>query len=257
MHASLNRRVAFITGASSGIGKACAETFAAHGARVVMASRSMEELSKASEDIRSKHPDARLHLVRLDVRNREDIASVIVQLPEAFSTIDILINNAGLARGKEKFQDGHIEDWDEMIDTNIKGVLYCARTILPGMLKRGRGHIVNISSIAGRKAYPGGNVYCATKAAVRMISETMRADLLGTPIRVTDIAPGKVKTNFSSIRYRGDDERARQDYEGYAPLVPLDIAEAALFAVSRPAHVDIDEILIMPTDQAGTSIVKN
>jgi NADP-dependent 3-hydroxy acid dehydrogenase YdfG len=175
-------------------------------------------------------------------------------LPSEWSSISVLVNNAGLARGLDKLQEARLDDWEEMIDTNVKGLLYLTRLVLPGMVKRGRGHVVNISSIAGIQTYPGGNVYCASKAAVRVISDGLRMDLLGTPIRVTTITPGMVETEFSNVRFRGDNERVAQTYRGLTPLTANDIADAILYAITRPPHVNVSEIVLLPTDQASATL---
>ena len=189
-----------------------------------------------------------------DVRDIAAVRKALETLPRPFRAVDVLINNAGLGLGKEKFYEGDPADWDVMIDTNIKGLLYISRFIAPEMVARGKGHIINISSIAGRRAYPGGNVYCATKAAVRMLSSAMRIDLIDTPVRVTDIAPGKVKTDFSRVRFKGDAQRAKKEYLGFHPLSSHDIAEIAVFVVSRPDHVVLDELLVTPREMISTAI---
>ena len=196
-----------------------------------------------------------LHALTADVRDRSQLTSALGVLPADWQAIDILINNAGLSRGLNKLQEGAIDDWDEMIDTNVKGLLYATRAVVPGMIARDYGHVVNIGSIAGHQVYPQGNVYCATKAAVRSISEGLKIDLLGTPVRVTSIDPGMVDTEFSTVRFHGDTTRAAKVYEGLQPLTAEDIAETILFCLTRPAHVNISEILLMPTAQATPTLV--
>lgn len=244
----------FITGASAGIGQACAEVFAEAGARLILLARRREKLIKLSADLLKKFGTESFS-IECDVRNFKSVEKVINNLPQEWKNIDVLINNAGLARGIEKIQDGLLENWEEMIDTNIKGLLYMTRLLLPDMIKRGEGHIVNIASLAGRYVYPGGNVYCATKFAVKALSEGMIIDLNGTGIKVTNVDPGLVETEFSEVRFRGDKEKAKKIYEGYTPLTGKDIAEIVLFAVSRPQHVMIQDILITPTDQANPYIL--
>jgi NADP-dependent 3-hydroxy acid dehydrogenase YdfG len=190
-----------------------------------------------------------------DVSDFGQVRTAVEQLPEEWESVDVLINNAGLARGLDKFQEGRIEDWEEMIDSNVKGLLYVTRLIVPGMVKRGRGHIVNLGSIAGIQTYPGGNVYSASKAAVRSLSDSLRQDLLGTPVRVTTISPGLVETEFSQVRFRGDRERAALPYRGMTPLTADDVADAILYSITRPPHVNVNEIVLLPTDQASATLV--
>ncbi|HEX4020480.1 MAG TPA: SDR family oxidoreductase [Acidobacteriaceae bacterium] len=250
MH-SLKGKTVFITGASSGIGAACAHRFAAEGARLLLAARRVDRLQKMQAQLQAVGaPD--IHTLALDVRNRQQVASSMDALPDSWQAIDILINNAGLSRGLEKLYAGKIEDWEEMIDTNVKGLLYVTRAVVPGMVQRGSGHVVSIGSTAGHVTYPGGAVYCATKAAENRISEGLRQDLLGTPVRVTSIDPGMVETEFSMVRFHGDEERAAKVYQGLTPLTPDDVADAVLWATSRPAHVNIAEILLTSVDQANS-----
>ncbi|HEX8430982.1 MAG TPA: SDR family NAD(P)-dependent oxidoreductase, partial [Longimicrobium sp.] len=194
-------------------------------------------------------------LVELDVRDSAAVASTLGALPAEWAEIDVLVNNAGLGRGMEKVQEGSTEGWDEMVDTNVKGLLYVTRAVTPGMVARGRGHVVNIGSVAGHEVYPGGAVYCGTKHAVGAITRGMRMDLLGTGVRVTTVDPGMVETEFSVVRFHGDEERAKKVYADMTPLSPADIADAVLWAATRPAHVNIDEIIIKPTDQASVGLV--
>ncbi len=249
---SVKDDVVLITGASSGIGAACAKIFAQAGAKLILAARRKERLEQLAEQL-GKDYDSDSYLLLIDVCDRISCQSVLSNLPEPWSNIDILINNAGLSRGLDKVQDASIQDWEEMIDTNIKGLLYVTRTILPGMIARGRGHVINLGSIAGHQAYPGGSVYCATKAAVKSISEGLKQDLLGTPVRVTSVDPGMVETDFSAVRFRGDSQRAEKVYQGLTPLTPDDVADVIFFCATRSLHVNINEVIMMPTDQASAT----
>ncbi len=249
----MQNQIVLLTGASSGIGAACAKVFAGAGAKLILAARRLERLQELAETL---HPTSReIHLLQMDVRDRTAVESAISTLPPAWSNIDILINNAGLSRGLDKLYEGDIQDWEEMIDTNIKGLLYLTRYVVPGMVSRGRGHVVNLGSIAGHQTYPGGNVYCGTKAAVKSISEGLKQDLLGTPIRVTSVDPGMVETEFSEVRFHGDSERAKKVYQGVTPLTPDDVADVIFFCVTRPPHVNINEVVLMPVDQASATLV--
>ncbi|WP_009632967.1 SDR family oxidoreductase [Synechocystis sp. PCC 7509] len=242
---SLQNQTVLITGASSGIGEACARVFAEAGAKLILVARRKERLEELAKEL----SHTLVHCLALDVCDRTAVESV-----STVSAVDILINNAGLSRGLNKLQEGEFQDWEEMIDTNIKGVLYLTRCIVPGMISRGRGHIVFLGSTAGHQTYPNGNVYCATKAAVRVISEGLKQDLLGTPVRVSSVDPGLVETEFSQVRFRGDSDRAKTVYQGLTPLTPMDVAEVILFCATRPPHVNISEVLLMPTDQAGSML---
>ncbi len=246
---SIQNQVVLITGASSGIGAACAKIFASAGAKLILAARRRERLQQLANELTN------VHLLELDVRDRSAVESAISNLPPQWSNIDILINNAGLSRGLDKLQSGDFQDWEEMIDTNIKGLLYLTRYVVPGMVKRDRGHVVNIGSIAGHQTYPGGNVYCGTKAAVKAISEGLKQDLLGTSIRVSSVDPGLVETEFSQVRFHGDTERAKKVYQGLTPLTPEDIADVVYFCVTRPSHVNISDVLMVPVDQASSTLV--
>lgn len=239
-----------ITGASSGIGRACAARFAKAGARLILAARRRERLEELSGEF-----SVPIHVLELDVRDNQAVCNAINGLPEDFASIDILVNNAGLGRGLDRLHEGNVEGWDQMIDTNVKGLLYVSRAVLPGMVDRGRGHIINIGSIAGHEVYPGGNVYCSTKHAVDAITKGMRIDLVDTPIRVSTVDPGLVETEFSEVRFWGDRERARTVYQGYTPLTGDDVAEAVVWIADRPDHVQIAEVIIFPTDQGSSSIV--
>jgi NADP-dependent 3-hydroxy acid dehydrogenase YdfG len=244
-------KVVFITGASSGIGAACAALFANAGARLLLAARRAERLEELAIDL-APAGAGEVHTLALDVRDNQQVQTAIESLPESWRSIDVLINNAGLSRGLEKLHEGQIDDWEEMIDTNVKGLLYVSRAVIPGMVKRGAGHIVNLGSVAGHMTYPRGAVYCATKAAEKSITEGMRQDLLGTPVRVTTVDPGMVETDFSKVRFHGDEERAAKVYQGLTPLRAEDVADAILWAVTRPAHVNIDQILLTSIDQANS-----
>ncbi len=251
---SLKDQIVLITGASSGIGEACARVFAQAGAKLILVARRQERLEQLAEQL-SKEQACELHLIPLDVCDRSAVQSALDNLAEPWSAVDILINNAGLSRGLDKVHEANIEDWEEMIDTNIKGLLYMTRALLPGMVSRGRGHVINLGSIAGHQTYPGGSVYCATKAAVKSISEGLKLDLLGTPVRVSSVDPGMVETEFSDVRFHGDTERAKKVYQGLTPLTPDDVADVVFFCATRPAHVNINDVILMPVDQASTTLV--
>ena len=250
---TLQDRIVLITGASSGIGSATARVFAQAGAKLILTARRQDRLEQLADEL-GKEFASSTQLLPLDVRDAIAVESAISNLSADWSSIDVLINNAGLSRGLEKLQAGSIQDWEEMIDTNIKGLLYLTRAIVPGMISRGRGHVVNLGSTAGHQTYPNGNVYCATKAAVRVISEGLKQDLLGTPVRVSSVDPGLVETEFSQVRFRGDTERAKKVYQGLTPLTPTDVADVIFFCATRPPHVNISEVLLMPTDQAGSML---
>lgn len=243
-----------VTGASSGIGLECARVLAPLGVRLLLVARRYERLMALAEELQTQYK-ASCFAQALDVRDRLGVQTWFEHLPPDWQNIDIVINNAGLSRGLDKLQDGDINDWEEMIDTNLKGLLYVTRLVLPGMIQRGQGHVVNIASIAGLAAYPGGNVYCATKAAVRILGDALKQDLLGTPVRVTTINPGLVDTEFSPVRFRGDTERAQQVYRGLTPLTGRDVAETVAFCLTRPPHVNIQELTLLPTDQANALLV--
>jgi len=250
----MDGRVVFITGASSGIGASCARAFARQGARLLLAARRTERLEAIAAQIASE-TGVGLRLMTLDVRDPAAVERMITSLPEEWSAVDVLVNNAGLSRGLDKLHEGLLSDWEEMIDTNVKGLLYVTRAVLPGMVHRGRGHVINIGSIAGHESYPGGNVYCASKAAVRALTAGLRMDLVDTPIRVTTINPGMVETEFSVIRFHGNTERAARVYQGIQPLTPDDVAEVAVFCATRPPHVDVAEVLLLPTAQASATVI--
>ncbi|CEJ47927.1 SDR family oxidoreductase [Umezakia ovalisporum] len=251
---SLQNQIILITGASSGIGAACARIFAGAGAKLILAARRWERLQELANNLKEEF-GVEIYLLHLDVRDRSAVEYAIANLPPGWSDIDILINNAGLSRGLDKLYEGDIQGWEEMIDTNINGLLYLSRYVVPGMVKRDRGHIVNLGSIAGHQTYPGGNVYCATKAAVRAISEGLKQDLLGTRVRVTSIDPGMVETEFSNVRFYGDHKRSDKVYQGLTPLTGDDVADVIFFCVTRSPHVNINELILMPVDQASATLV--
>ncbi len=240
-------RTAFITGASAGFGESCARRLAGEGWRLVLAARRVERLEKLQQELGGTE---KIHIIRLDVQDKAAVEKAVNRLPEKFRAIDLLVNNAGLALGLEAADQANLQDWDIMVDTNIKGLLYCTRAILPGMVERNSGHIVNIGSIAGNWPYPGGNVYGATKAFVQQFSRNLRADLLGKQVRVTNIEPGLAETEFSLVRFKGDRERADKVYENLKALTPDDIAEVVSWAANLPAHVNINSVEVMPTMQA-------
>lgn len=248
------KKVVLITGATSGIGLACAKKFAENGDRLILTGRNEERLSEIRKELTDEGIDV-LTLV-FDVRDREAAIKSINDLPKEWQNIDVLVNNAGLALGLDPEQDGDMDNWDTMIDTNIKGLLTMTRLVVPGMVKRNRGHIINVGSIAGDAAYAGGNVYCATKAAVKAITDGLRIDVAHTAIRVTNLKPGLVETNFSNTRFHGDTDRAAKVYEGIKPLTGDDIADVAVFAANAPEHVQIAEVTILATHQASVSVIK-
>jgi NADP-dependent 3-hydroxy acid dehydrogenase YdfG len=253
----MNSKIALITGATSGIGKACATLFAQQGYKLILLARRSELLEKLSSHLEDKYA-VEVQALVLDVRENDTLIKGLEALPEAWKKVDVLINNAGLSQGLDPIDQGNTDDWDRMIDTNVKGLLYMSRIVSNWMIAAGKGHIINIGSIAGKEVYPNGNVYCATKHAVDALNKGMRIDLLPHGIKVTAINPGMVETEFSLVRFKGDEERAKNVYKGLEPLVAQDIADAIWFAVSRPAHVNINDMLIMPTAQAtGTIIKKN
>jgi NADP-dependent 3-hydroxy acid dehydrogenase YdfG len=248
---SFKGKVVFVTGASSGIGAATTLAFAAEGARMLLAARRADKLAEVASAALERGAEA-VHTISLDVRNRQAVQQAIGALPAEWAAIDVLVNNAGLSRGLEKLYQGQIDDWEEMIDTNMKGLLYVTRAVVPWMVERGRGHVLNLGSTAGEMTYPGGAVYCATKAAERAINDGLREDLLGTPVRVTTVDPGMVETDFSLVRFHGDQERAAKVYKGIQPLVPEDIAEVIVWAASRPAHVNIARVVLTSVQQANS-----
>ena len=247
------KKIVFITGATSGIGLGCARKFAANGDKLILTGRNATRLSEISSELKAQ--GAGVVTLKFDVRDREAAQKAIESLPAEWTKIDVLVNNAGLALGLEPEYEGDFSDWDGMIDTNIKGLLTMTRLIVPGMIERNSGHIINIGSVAGDAAYAGGNVYCATKAAVKALSDGLRIDVANTAVRVTNLKPGLVETNFSNVRFHGDTERAAKLYQGIKPLTGDDIADVAVYAANAPAHVQIAEVLILATHQASGSVI--
>ncbi|MCE5345928.1 MAG: SDR family NAD(P)-dependent oxidoreductase [Bacteroidales bacterium] len=248
----MNRTI-MITGATAGLGKATAVRFAKNGYNIIITGRRKERLDELEKELLS-YGEIKVLSLNFDVRKREDVASITGNLPEEWKAIDILVNNAGLAAGLDHIDAGNIDDWERMIDTNIKGLLYVTRAIAPLMVASGKGHIINIASVAGKDAYENGNVYCATKSAVDSLSRSMRIDLLKNNIKVTNIAPGMVETEFSLVRFNGDNERARNVYKGIDALTADDIADAIYYCATLPAHVCINDLVITPTQQANAGI---
>ena len=248
------KKLAFITGASSGIGAACARKFAQNGYNLILNARSIDKLLAIKEELESSYSTS-IHILAFDVRDRQAAQHAINSLPKDFQAIDILVNNAGLALGMDKEYEGIEENYDTMIETNITALLMITRMVVPSMIERNSGHIINIGSVAGDAAYPGGSVYCATKAAVKILSDGLRMDLMHTPLRVTNVKPGLVETNFSLTRFAGDKQRADQVYKGIQPLNGDDIADVVYYAASAPAHVQIAEVLVLATHQASGSYV--
>lgn len=246
-------KTALVTGATSGIGKSTAMAFADEGINLIICGRRKEKLEELQQQLKGK---VKVHSLLFDVRNKEEVFAAIENLPSEFKKIDILINNAGNAHGLDPIQNGSIEDWDAMIDINVKGLLYVSKAIITQMVERQDGHIINISSIAGKEVYPNGNVYSASKHAVDAINKGMRIDLNNHGIRVGAINPGLVQTEFSEVRFKGDKERAESVYKGYQPLKPEDVADIIRFVVTRPYHVNIADLLVLPTAQASSTIVK-
>ena len=242
-----------ITGATSGIGLACARKFAENGDRLILTGRNEQRLAEIKKELTEKGTE--VLTLAFDVRDREKAEKYIAELPAEWQTIDVLVNNAGLALGLEPEYEGNLDDWETMIDTNILGLLTMTRLIVPGMIERNSGHIINVGSVAGDAAYAGGNVYCATKAAVKALSDGLRIDVANTAVRVTNLKPGLVETNFSNIRFYGDTDRAANVYKGIKPLTGDDIADVAVFAANAPAHVQIAEVLILATHQASGSVI--
>ena len=246
-------KVVLITGATSGIGLACARKFAENGDKLILTGRNENRLAEIRDELKTHGTE--VLTVAFDVRDREKAREFVEELPEQWKQIDVLVNNAGLALGLEPEYEGDMDDWDAMIDTNIKGLLTMTRLVVPAMVERGQGHIINIGSVAGDAAYAGGNVYCATKAAVKALSDGLRIDVANTGIRVTNLKPGLVETNFSNIRFHGDPDRAANVYKGIKPLTGDDIADVAVYAANAPAHVQIAEVLILATHQASGSVI--
>jgi 3-hydroxy acid dehydrogenase / malonic semialdehyde reductase len=250
---SLNGKTVLITGASSGIGRATAIAFAREGSRLLLCARRLDRLEELHQTLISAGA-ASVHVFKLDVQNRADVEASIAALPADWSHIDILVNNAGLSRGLAKLYEDDPQNWEEMIDTNIKGLLYVTRNVVPGMVARASGHVINLGSTAAYITYANGAVYCASKAAEKVISEGLKIDLMGTPVRVTSVDAGMVETNFSSVRFRGDEERAEKVYQNITPLQPEDVADSIVWAASRPAHVNIHTIVMTTIDQANSMV---
>ena len=250
----LENKIVFITGATAGIGEACALDFAREGADLILCARRIDSLKKLAESIK-KDFGVKVHYFRLDVRDRDAVRKEIASFPDEWKNIDILVNNAGLAKGFSKLDDGDVDSWEQMIDTNVKGLLYVTREVLPLMAGRKQGHVINIGSVAGHEVYPNGNVYCATKFAVDALSKGIRLDMLDKKIKVSTISPGLVETEFAEVRFSGDKERAKQVYKGFKPLVAADISNLVLFAATRPQHVNINEIVVTPTAQGSSTMV--
>jgi 3-hydroxy acid dehydrogenase/malonic semialdehyde reductase len=251
----MSSKIAFITGATSGIGEACANLFAQQGYQLILAGRRSERLEQLSLQLSEKFSIQVMPVV-VDVRDKEQLSNLLGGLPDTWKNVDVLVNNAGLSQGLDPIDKGDTDDWDTMIDTNIKGLLYVTKIVFNWMIPLKKGHIINIGSIAGKEVYPNGNVYCASKHAVDALNKGMRIDLLPHGIKVTAIHPGMVETEFSLVRFKGDKRRAKAVYENFEPLLASDIADAIWFAVSRPAHVNINDMLIMPTAQATATINK-
>jgi len=250
----LKNKLVFITGASSGIGRACAQEFAQMGVKLLLCARRLELIDDVAQQLIRDY-GIEVHTFKLDVRQHSEVKKALAALPDAWKAIDVLVNNAGLAAGLDTLQEGDVQDWEDMIDTNIKGLLYMTREIVPQMVARHCGHIINIGSIAGHQVYPKGAVYCATKYAVGVISDGLRLDLSGTNVRVSTVSPGAVETNFSVIRFKGDTERAASVYEGVEALSAEDVAEAVIYCATRKPHINISEVVIMPTDQASATLM--
>lgn len=253
MASRLADQVVFVTGASAGIGAACARAFAAEGPRLLLAARRLDRMTAMEPELRAAGAKA-VKLLALDVRDADAVRRAVDTLPAPWKAIEVLVNNAGLSRGLDKLHEGSREDWDEMIDTNVKGLLHVDRAVVPLLVARGRGTVIHLGSVAGRQVYPGGNVYCASKHAVRALTDALRLDLLGTGVRVASVDPGMVgSTEFSLVRFHGDAERASAVYRGVTPLTPDDVAETIVYIATRPPHVNVAEILLLPTDQASAT----
>jgi len=250
----LKGKITLITGASSGIGKACAEVFAKEKSNLILTARRIERITTLAKKLEKEH-GIKTKCIKFDVRNYEQVEKTISSLESNWKKIDILINNAGLSRGLDKIHEGKKEDWDEMIDTNVKGLAYVTRHVLPLMVKRKKGHVINVGSTAGHDVYPAGNVYAATKFAVKALSQSTRYDVLDKGIKVTSVDPGMVETEFSLVRFRGDKERAKKVYTGIKPLTPKDVAETVLFCATRPQNVNINQVILTPLYQASSTQV--
>lgn len=247
-------KLVLITGATAGIGEACSHVFAANHYNLILTGRRTERLEKLARELEANYAVKAIALT-MDVRDKKEVEKTLNRLPQDWKAVDVLINNAGLSQGLDPINKGNISDWDTMIDTNIKGLLYVTKVVSGWMIERSQGHIVNLGSIAGKETYPNGNVYCATKHAVDSLNKAMRIDLLPYKIRVTGIHPGAVETEFSEVRFKGDKERAKKVYEGFEPLTAKDIANVIWFAVSQPPHVNISDLVVMPTAQANATTI--
>ena len=250
----LKGKVACVTGASAGIGKACAESLASVGCDLILVARRIEKIEELADFLSSKY-GVKCHCGKLDVRVEKDVKNFFSSLPEKFKEIDVLVNNAGLAREANPIHKDDVENWDTMIDTNVKGLLYVTKHVVPSMVERDSGHVINIGSIAGRGTYPGGGVYCATKHAVNAITNALRKDLTNSSVRVSTVDPAFTETEFSLVRFKGDEERAKQVSQGYEPLVADDIADAVLYVATRPPHVTVSDMVIYPTAQSDFHLV--
>ncbi|MGD8779999.1 MAG: SDR family NAD(P)-dependent oxidoreductase [Ignavibacteria bacterium] len=251
---SLKNKIVFITGATDGIGKSCTYAFAKEGADLIITARRINVLNEMAENI-SNEFGVKVHAAKMDVRDFDEVNRIINSLPDEWKNIDILLNNAGLARGFSKIHEGKKENWEEMIDTNVKGLLYVTKEIVKGMNERNSGHVINMGSVAGHMSYSGGGVYCATKFAVRAITDALRLDLLNKNIRVSSVDPGAVETNFSNVRFDGDEEKAKNVYRGMTPLTGDDVAETVIFCATRPPHANINEIVISSSAQANSFFI--
>ena len=251
---SLQNKVVFITGASSGIGRATAKAFAAEGVKLLLCARRMDRLMELVGELTAPQPDLEVYPFSLDVRDSQAVRKTLATLPDQWRPIEVLVNNAGLSRGLTKVYEDDPDNWDEMIDTNMKALLHVTHAVVPGMIERGSGHVISLGSTAGYQTYAGGAVYCATKAAEKVIMEGLRIDLIGKPVRATSIDPGMVETEFSEVRFRGDKERAAQVYANLRPLQPEDVADAIVWAATRPAHVNVHSILMTSIDQANSTV---
>lgn len=252
---NIKGKIVFITGASSGIGMESAKAFAKEGCKLILTARRIDRIKILAAELLNEFGTESLTLP-LDVRKKEEVFTLFEKLPNDWKKIDILLNNAGVGKGLSPLHDSDPEGWDEMIDTNVKGLLYVTKSVANLMIKNGSGHIINVGSVAGREVYPNGNVYCATKFAVNALTKAMRVELYDKNIRVTTVDPGMVETEFSLVRFDGDEERAKNVYKGMTPLSPADIADTIIFCATRPAHVNISEVVIYPSDQANTTTVK-
>jgi 3-hydroxy acid dehydrogenase / malonic semialdehyde reductase len=250
----LDNKTVFITGASAGIGKACAEGFAAEGARLLLCARRLERLEPVADSLKDRL-DVDVRAFSLDVTDSNEIRTAMEALPAEWRRIDVLVNNAGKALGRATFHEADLEDMDGMLDANVRGLIHVSRSVIPGMVTRGEGHVINIGSVAGKWTYPSGSVYCATKAAVAALSEGMKMDLHGTGVRVSSVDPGLVETEFSLVRFHGDKEQAAKVYSNTAPLTAADVADVVLFCATRPAHVNLNQIVMMCTDQSSSTMV--